>query len=189
MHRLGDVGRREVDDDRLGPGRRRQAERSSVSSSPSAEATQASFRRRLRNPGPATSGGPAIGARSTACGQLGGQVAGLAPERLGQRHAAVGLIVAELGIGRRAHGLFKSGPVAPLGYGRAEDRPQCSSTFMIPIQDCQISIPASLTADGAESVDRDYRRQSGRWLTISGRASAGSCQSSCGASPQISSSA
>ena len=38
---------------------------SSASSACNVEATQESSRRTLRNPGPATSGGPAIGARST----------------------------------------------------------------------------------------------------------------------------
>ena len=81
-------------------------------------------RRTLRNPGPATSGGPATGARSTAPRDFRRQVARLAPERLGQRHAAIGLIIAELGIGRRAHRLLEGGPVRPLGQGGTEDLPQ-----------------------------------------------------------------
>ena len=48
----------------------------------SAAATQASLRRTLRNPGPATSGGPAIGARSTAVASSAARSRGLRPSAL-----------------------------------------------------------------------------------------------------------
>ena len=99
---------------------------SSVKSSPSADATHASWRRRLRNPGPATSGGPAKGARSTGARHLRRQIARLAAQGLGQRHAAIGLIIAKLGIGRGPHRLFEGGPVNTLGQGSAKRFPQAS---------------------------------------------------------------
>ncbi len=56
--------------------------RSSVSNSRKAEETQASFKRRLRNPGPATSGGPAIGVRSTRTATCCANSRGLRPSDL-----------------------------------------------------------------------------------------------------------
>ena len=40
---------------------------------------------------------------------------GFLPERLGQRHAAVGLVIAELGVGRGADGRAKAARSAPSG--------------------------------------------------------------------------
>ena len=67
VHRLGDVGRGVVDDDRPRTrGRRRCPRRSSREQVAERLAIQSSRSRTLRNPGPATSGGPASGSRSTA---------------------------------------------------------------------------------------------------------------------------
>ena len=127
VHRLGDIGRGEVDDDRLRPWpAARGPSVSSVNSSPNAAATHASCSRILRNPGPATSGGAANGARSTGVASSAARSRGWRPTRLGQRHAAIGLIVAKLGIGRRRDGLVKGRPIDSLGQGRAKRFAQAS---------------------------------------------------------------
>ena len=61
-----------------------------------------------------------MGARSTALCQFRGQITRFAPQCLGQRHAAIGLIIAKLGIGRGTHRLFKGRPVDTLGQGNAK---------------------------------------------------------------------
>ena len=56
----------------------------------------------MRKPGPATSGLVGEGRQVHGGGDLGGEVAGLLARCLGHRHAAVGLVIAELRVGRRA---------------------------------------------------------------------------------------
>jgi hypothetical protein len=115
VHRLGDVGGREIDDDRLCTRRSFQAQRL--------------VRHELcKRPGDPRVVEPNIektGARHFKwCGErpeihslrhLRGQIARFAREYLGQRHAAIGLIVAKLGIARGANRLFERGPVDILG--------------------------------------------------------------------------
>ena len=175
VHRLGDVGRGEVDDDRLRPARRGSGRGDRrPSSRPELAATQSSLRRTLRKPGPATSGGPAIGARSTAAATLCGQVAGLACQRLGQRHAAVGLIIAELGVGRRAGPPSRRPRRSPP---RAVAAPKLARKSFEYVH--RTGSILRFSADGWAACRRRRRRPR----------RSGSCQSRCGASPQISSSA
>ena len=93
-----------------------------ASSSPSASAIQASRSRTLRNPGPAISGGPASGSSRTAPATAEASSRGLA-RGLGQRHAAVGLVIAEFGVGRGAHGASKDLGVSPRGGRRGKGGP------------------------------------------------------------------
>ena len=105
VHRLGDVGRGEVDDDRPRlRGRHETGKTRHRADRPGCARSRRRASRTFRNPGPATSGGPASGSRSTASATSEARSRGLTFSDLGQRHAAVGLVIAELGVIRRADG-------------------------------------------------------------------------------------
>ena len=149
-------------------------------------------RRRLRNPGPATSGGPAIGARSTGVGQLRGQIARLAarapwpapcsrwPDSRRTWDRSPGAPPSRRPPGRR-----------PRARRRRTIRASRASTFMIP--DSRFQIPDTDPDPRPDDADsrRDYRRQiraAGlRIPTV--RLSAAARSVEVRASPQISSSA
>ena len=131
VHRLGDVGRRIVDDDRLGrlgrarvPATRRRAGRPAVRDEPV-----------VAEPDVEEAGAGDLG-RVGQRGEVDRLRHLLAParagsaERLGQGHAAVGLVVAELGVGARADGRGEGGRVSPLGCGGGEGWRSRSRTFM-----------------------------------------------------------
>ena len=84
-------------------------------SSPSAELMNASCSRILRKPGPATSSGAGERAEVDLLRHLRGHLARWSPDQLGQRHAAIGLIVAKLGIGTGTDSLGKGRPINALG--------------------------------------------------------------------------
>ena len=127
VHRLGDIGRGEVDDDGLRPARAAPGPAPRPSRARrNAEATHASWRRRLRNPGPATSGGPAKGARSTARRQLRGQIARFAPQCLGEPPCSHWPDNRQTWDRSRAHRLLKGRPVNTFGQGSAKRFAQAS---------------------------------------------------------------
>ncbi len=69
----------------------------------------------VEEPGPGDLGRSGDRRRGPRCRPVpGARSRGLRPMALAMRHAAVGLVIAELGIGRRAHRLREGGPIGPL---------------------------------------------------------------------------
>ena len=124
MHRLGDVGRGKVDHDgagMLGSGNSAgwigqealELLRDPVVIQAQVEEARAGHFGRRGDRG-----------EVDAAGDLLGEVAGLLAERLGEHHAAVGLVIAELGVGRGADRGGEGGAVGSLGQGRNEELTQ-----------------------------------------------------------------
>ncbi len=106
---------------------------SSTSRSPSASAIETSFEADVEEAGPGDLGRSGDRGQVDGAGQLDGEVAGLLADRLGQRHAAVGLVVAELRVGRPAGRPFRTparSADAPSGRAAPKRALSWSSTFI-----------------------------------------------------------
>ena len=111
VHRLGDVRRRVVDDDGLGLGRRFDPEPivpGEVADGPGDPVLSESD---VQEPGPRDFRSVGHRAEIDPTADLGRELAGIAAEPLARGHAAVRLVIAELGVGARPDGRREvSGP-------------------------------------------------------------------------------
>ncbi len=120
VHRLGDVRRREVDDDGVGRFGRFHAQAIVTQQVAQRRGDPAVIEPDVEEPGPGDLGGAGHRREVDRAGDLGGQLARVRLAGLRDGHAAVGLVVAELRVGARPNRRGEVAGISPLGDGVGE---------------------------------------------------------------------